>query len=544
MLEGSRGTELADVPTAVTVRKRRSAPQLVWLIPIVAALIGGWLAVKGIMERGPTITISFETGEGLEAGKTKLKYKDVEVGVVKAIKLSEDPTGVIVTAEMVKEAERHLVEDTRFWVVRARIGVGGVSGLGTLFAGPYIGVDTGRSTTPRREFIGLEVPPVFASHKPGRQFVLHGHDLGSLDQGDAVFFRRLQVGQITAADLDKDGNGVTVKIFINAPYDQFVTANTRFWHASGIEVSLDATGIEVQTQALATIVLGGIAFETPPDAPLSAAAAAADTVFILFAARGHAMKRPDVTVQSYVYVFDESVRGLVPGAPVDLRGVLLGEVKEIGLKYNLVKKDFGMRVEALIYRERLRAVMQEVPSEFEDRKTNLNTLVEQGFRAQLRTGNVLTGQLYVALDFFPTAPPAKVDWTKEPPEIPTVPGGLKELQETVTHFASKLDKVPLDQIALDLHRTLNTLQGALQSADKLVKQLDVEVAPEARAALAEARKTLGTADRTLNSDAPLQQDLRTTLRELTRTSQSLRQLTELLERQPESLIRGKKETKQ
>ena len=541
MYEGSRGTELADVPTAVAVRKRRSAPQLVWLIPIVAALIGGWLAVKGILERGPTITISFETGEGLEAGKTKLKYKDVDVGVVKAIKLSEDPTGVIVTAEMVKEAERHLVEDTRFWVVRARIGVGGVSGLGTLFAGPYIGVDAGRSATSRREFTGLEVPPVFASHKPGRQFVLHGHDLGSLDQGDGIFFRRLQVGQVTAADLDKDGNGVTVKIFINAPYDQFVRANTRFWHASGIDVSLDATGIEVQTQSLATIVLGGIAFEMPPDAPLSAAAAA-DTVFTLFADRGHAMKRPDVTVQRYVYVFDESVRGLVPGAPVDLRGVLLGEVKEVGIKYNPVRKDFGMRVEALIYRERLRAVMQDVPSEFEDRKTNLNMLVEQGFRAQLRTGNLLTGQLYVAVDFFPTAPPAKVDWTKEPPEIPTVPSGLKELQETVTHFASKLDKVPLDQIALDLHRTLNTLQGALQNADKLVKRLDVEVAPEARAALVEARKTIGTAERTLNSEAPLQQDLRTTLRELTRTSQSLRHLTELLERQPESLLRGKKET--
>src|SRR5262249_36569143 len=231
--------------------------------------------------------------------------------------------------------------------------------LGALFAGTSIGVDTGRSTTSRREFIGLEVPPVFASHKPGRQFVLHGHDLGSRDQGDAVFFRRLQVGQITAADLDKDGNGVTVKIFINAPYDQFVMSNTRFWHASGIDVSLDATGIEVQTQALTTIVLGGIAFETPPDAPLSAVAAP-DTAFTLFADRGHAMKRPDVTVQRYVYMFDESVRGLVPGAPVDLRGVLIGEVKDIGLKYNPVKKDFRMRVEALIYRDRLRAVMQEV----------------------------------------------------------------------------------------------------------------------------------------------------------------------------------------
>jgi paraquat-inducible protein B len=464
----------------------------------------------------------------------------VDVGEVKAINLSEDLTGVVVTAELVKEAERHLVEDTRFWVVRARIGSGGVSGLGTLFAGSYIGVDVGQSATSRREFTGLEVPPVPTSHQPGRQFVLRGHDLGSLDQGDAVFFRRVQVGQITSAGLDKDGTGVTVNIFINAPYDRFVTTNTRFWHASGIDVSLDATGIKVDTQSLATVMLGGIAFEMPPDAPVSAAADA-DTVFTIFADRGRAMKRPDVAVQRWVYVFDESLRGLEPGAPVDLRGVLLGEVKEIGIQYNPVKKDFGMRVEALIYRERLRAVMKEVPSEFEDRTTIVNTLVEQGFRAQLRTGNLLTGQLYVALDFFPTAPRATVDWTKDPPELPTVPGGLKELQETFTRFASKLDKVPLDQIGLDLQRTLNTLQVTLHSVDRLVKRLDAEVAPEVRAALAEARRTLGTAERTLNPEAPLQQDLRDALHEIARAAQSLRVLTDYLERHPEAVIRGKKE---
>jgi paraquat-inducible protein B len=278
----------------------------------------------------------------------------------------------------------------------------------------------------------------------------------------------------------------------------------------------------------------------PPDAPVSAAADA-DTVFTIFADRGRAMKRPDVAVQRWVYVFDESLRGLEPGAPVDLRGVLLGEVKEIGIQYNPVKKDFGMRVEALIYRERLRAVMKEVPSEFEDRTTIVNTLVEQGFRAQLRTGNLLTGQLYVALDFFPTAPRATVDWTKDPPELPTVPGGLKELQETFTRFASKLDKVPLDQIGLDLQRTLNTLQVTLHSVDRLVKRLDAEVAPEVRAALAEARRTLGTAERTLNPEAPLQQDLRDALHEIARAAQSLRVLTDYLERHPEAVIRGKKE---
>src|SRR2546422_3643 len=203
-----------------------------------------------------------------------------------------------------------------------------------------------------RRFPGLGVPPVFTTDQPGREFVLRGHDLGSLDQGDGVYFRRGQVGQVTAAELDKDGNGVTVKIFVNAPYDQYVTTNTRFWHASGIDLSLDTSGFKVHTQSLAAIILGGIAFQTPPGIAVSAPAEA-DAVFTLFSDRAQAMRLPDTTVKSYAVVFDESLRGLEPGSPVDFRGVLLGEVKEIGVQYNPVGKQIQMRVEVLIFRDRL-----------------------------------------------------------------------------------------------------------------------------------------------------------------------------------------------
>jgi paraquat-inducible protein B len=532
-----------DLPEAVAAPKRRWSLSLVWLIPIVAVVIGGWLAVKAIQERGPTITITFKTAEGLEAGKTKIKYKNVDVGEVKQIALSAGALEVVVTAEMVKGTTPYLVEDTRFWVVRPRIGVGGVSGLGTLFSGAYIGVDIGKSSQARREFTGLEVPPVYTSDQPGRQFVLRGHDLGSLDPGDGVFFRRVEVGQVTAAELDKDGNGVTVKIFIHAPYDQYVTTNTRFWHASGIDVSLDATGVKVHTQSLATIILGGIAFQTPPSISASAPAEN-DTVFTLFSDRTEAMRLPDTTVKSWAVVFDESLRGLEPGAPVDFRGVLLGEVKEIGVQYNPVGKQIQMRVEVLIFRDRLISRMKMMAPEAKDPKAFVNTLVEHGLRAQLRTGNLLTGQLYIAMDFFPTAKPATIDWAKEPPELPTMPaGGLHELQAAIARFATKLDKVPVDQIGADLHQTLRQLQQTLQSADKLAKRLDAEVAPEARATLEEARRTLGTAERALKSDAPLQQDAREALRELSRTAQALRLLADYLERHPEALIRGKKEQK-
>ena len=529
-----------DIPEAVAVPKRRWSLSLVWLIPLVALLAGGWLAVKAIQDHGPTVSIIFKTAEGLEAGKTKIKYKNVDIGMVKQIALKHGTLEVVVTAELVKETAPYLVDDTRFWVVRPHIGVGGIFGLGTLFSGPYIGADIGKSTRSRREFIGLEAPPVFTSDQPGRQFVLRGSELGSLDIGDAVFFRRVQVGQVTAAELDKNGNGVTVKIFVNAPYDQYVTTNTRFWQASGMDVTLDATGFKVHTEALATIILGGIAFQTPPGILVSAPAET-DTDFTLFSTRAEAMRLPDTSVKLWVGVFDESVRGLEPGAPVDMRGVLLGEAKEISAQYDPVEKHMKMRVDLFLYRDRWISRMKVMAPEVKDQKAIVDTLVAQGLRAQIRTGNLLTGQLYIALDFFPTAQPAKVDWSRDPPELPTVPGdSLQELQATLRSIAVKIEKLPLDQVATDLRQALQSLNRTLQSADSLVKRLDTEVAPAARETLEESRRTLKTAERTLNTDGPLQQDLRGTLRELTRAAQSLRVLTDYLERHPEAVLRGKK----
>src|SRR5580698_1856376 len=206
-----------DFPEAVATPRSRWRVQLVWLVPIVAVLIGGWLAVQSILEAGPTITISFETADGLEAGKTKIKFKNVDIGVIKKVTLAPDDKSVIATAELTRNADRMLVTDTRFWVVRPRISGGTVSGIGTLLSGSFIGVDVGTAKKTRRDFVGLDTPPVFASNVPGREFVLKGPDMGSLDVGSPVFFRRLQVGQVTSYRLDDDGKGVTMHVFINAP---------------------------------------------------------------------------------------------------------------------------------------------------------------------------------------------------------------------------------------------------------------------------------------------------------------------------------------
>ena len=229
--------DLPEIPEALGASRSRWRMQLVWLVPIVAVLIGGWLAVKAVLDKGPTITISFATGEGIEAGKTQVKFKNVDIGEVKSVTLSRDHRNVIATAELTKDAADLLVDDTRFWVVRPRISGGTVSGIGTLLSGSFIGVDVGTAKKTRRDFVGLDTPPVFASNVPGREFVLKGPDMGSLDVGSPVFFRRLQVGQVTSYQLDAGGNGVTMRVFINAPYEKYVKDDSRFWQASGIDVS-------------------------------------------------------------------------------------------------------------------------------------------------------------------------------------------------------------------------------------------------------------------------------------------------------------------
>ncbi|ABX16358.1 MCE family protein [Burkholderia multivorans] len=508
-------------------------PSLVWLVPLIAALIGIGLVVRSVRERGPEITISFHSAEGLEPGKTQVKYKDVEIGMVKTIKLSKDLSRVLVEVQLKKEAEDFAVKDSRFWIVRPRVGATGVSGLGTLLSGAYIGVDAGRSQDVQTDFTGLEKPPAVTADQKGTQYVLRGDSLGSVDIGSPVYYRRVQVGQVVGFSLDKDGTGVTFNVFVNAPYDQYVGTNSRWWQASGVDLRLDSSGLKLNTQSLATVILGGIAFQTPPNQS-SGALAPNNTTFRLAADEGDAMRDPDGQPLQVVMNFNQSLRGLGIGAPVDFRGIVLGEVTNIGIDYDPKTKNFTMPVTMNVYPERLgRRFRETIASKGEAARLEIvQRLVQHGLRGQLRTGNLLTSQLYVALDFFPKAPPAKVDVSHQPLELPTVPNTLDELQLQVADIAKKLDKVPFDQIGANLN-------SALSNADKLFKQLDTQVAPEARDTLSAAKQTFSTAEATLQQDSPLQSDVRGALKELTRTLQSLNALADYLERHPESLIKGK-----
>jgi paraquat-inducible protein B len=525
-----------DFPKAVAARPSRWRGQFVWLVPIVAVLIGGWLAVQAVLEKGPTITISFATGEGLEAGKTKIKFKNVDIGVIKKVVLSPDHKRVVASADLARDATSMLVDDTRFWVVRPRISGGTVSGISTLLSGSFVGMDIGAQSAPRRDFVGLESPPVFAAGVPGREFVLKSDNMGSLDVGDPVFFRRLQVGQITSYALDPDGVGVTFHVFVNAPYDKYVNHDTRFWHASGVDVTLDTTGVTVNTESLVSILVGGLAFQSPPDS-VDTTEATAQSVFTLFEQRAEAMKQHEKIVDTYVLNFKETVRGLAVGAPVDFRGIIVGEVSAIYTSYDPVTKAISIPVEIHIYPERFTsryASGGKVGRVTPDRKAFADYLIGHGMRAQLKTASLLTGQLFVAVDFFPAAPKATIDWNTTPPEMPTVPGNLTTLQDSITSLIAKLNKIPIEGIGKDLQKTL-------ADADVLVNTLNTQVAPEARATLAAAHDALVSANTALQPGSALSQSTVDTMRELSRTAASFRVLADYLERHPEALIRGKSE---
>jgi paraquat-inducible protein B len=530
--------DISDIPEAVVEPRRRWSIQFVWIVPIIAAIIGGTLAVRAILERGPTITITFKTGEGLEAGKTKIKYKEVEIGEVKKVAISEDRSHVKVTARLDRESKSLLVEDTLFWVVRPRFYGGNVSGLGTLLGGTYIGVDVGKSTKTARTFKGLEVPPVVTTDAQGTTFFLRASDLGSLNITSPIFFRRLRVGQVVAYDLDKDGRGVTFTIFIRSPYDRFVKANTLFWHASGIDLKLSAAGLKLNTESLVSILLGGIAFQTP-EVKGEAPRAVPNFAFSLFADREDAMKHAEAS-RTFLLLFRESIRGLSLNSPVEFRGVPLGEVTKINLKFDPLKKDFYIMVEIRLYPERLCGPMASGLKPPAESQAFISELVELGLRARLGSGNLLTGQRYVALEFLPKAPKAKINWNRIPTEFPTTRAGEEEVQESLARIARKIEKMPLEEIAAEVRHAVRSLDQALQNADRLIKRTDAEIVPEARTLLEEARNTLSDAREVLSTDAPLQQDLRETLLELSRAARSVRMLVDYLELYPESLIRGKK----
>jgi paraquat-inducible protein B len=519
---------------AQAVVQTKKSISIVWIVPLVALFIGGWLVYKAVTEKGPAITITFGSAEGLEAGKTKIKFKDVEVGQVEDIHLSPDLSQVIVTAQLTRDTKNHLSENSRFWVVRARVTGGGVSGLGTLFSGAYIGMDPGKPGKKLRSFKGLETPPIITTNLPGRHFVLKAESLGSLDIGKPVYFRQIKVGQVVAYELEKDGNNIDIKVFIHAPHHEYVRKNTRFWNAGGLDVSVDANGIKVNTESFVTLMIGGIAFETPTDSG-SIPTAREGEIFRLFERREDIYKKTYLQKTRWLLHFEGSVGGLSVGAPVTFKGIKIGEVLDIRLEFD--NEIMAFRIPVLIEVEPERIAM--AGKQTIDRKRGNEILVEKGLRAQLKQGNLLTGQLYIDLDMYPDEPPRKILYDGKYPELPTIPTNIEEITKGITRFINRLEKLPLEQIGKDLQETLDHLNKSTEQLSRLMQKLDETVAPAAAATMTQSKATLMKLDRLLSAESPTGHELKRVLTELADAARNISVLADYLERHPESLIFGK-----
>jgi len=539
------------------IRIKKSRISIVWLVPLIALAVGGWLVYKAISEKGPTVTITFNSADGLEAGKTKIKFKDVELGQVTSIELDDGLSQVIVKAEMVKKAEKFISGNTRFWVVRARVAAGSISGLGTLFSGAYIGLDPGKPGPPATRFKGLEIPPVVTTELPGSHYVLRAVSLGSLQVGDPVYFRRIEVGQMVSYKLDEDGQAVTVEVFVHDPHHQLVRENTKFWNASGLDLAIDAEGIRVDTESFMSLMIGGIAFDTPAGQETGEPVKEGQ-VFKLYKNREATSEKAFVRKTKWLLRFDGGVRGLKPGASVELQGIQVGEVLDVHLEFDVEKEAFSIPV--LIETEPGRIKTTGKMPEGYEKQRAMDYMVEKGMRAQLKTGSLITGQLLVALDMHPDAEPAKINWEGRYPELPTVPTAMEEITTSLTALLKKLEKLPIEQIGNDLQDTVSgakrlvnspdlqksvtALNETLNQAQIFVAALNTDVAPEIKTAASNLNSALLQAQKLAKRlDSNVAPQAERTLKEFQSAARSIKVWAEYLERHPEALIRGKGKSK-
>lgn len=552
-----------DLPAVVEKRSRFS---IVWLIPILAAVLGAWLFYKHLTEAGIPIQLTFETAAGLEAGKTKILFRSVAIGLVDSIEVTEDSQHVRLHATIDRKAESYLRKTTRFWVVRPRITTSGISGLGTLLSGAHITLEPG-SGKPAHVFTGLESPPPLAADTPGCRFKLRSKSIGSIGDGSPILYRGIKVGEVLSHAFDDEQGDIKAEFFIQAPYHKFVREKTQFWNASGLEVEVGAEGMNVHMESVEALLIGGIAFRTPKlgqDSP----PAKIGHEFTLHPSEKLINHQFNVK-RHYVMYFDGSVRGLNIGAPVEMSGLQLGEVVSIDVE--MAEDGLTMLIPVTLQIEPERLGGRPVTTD-EEAMANARALIQRGIRGQLKTGSLLTGQLFVDLVRRPDTEVKLVNGKSPHLEIPTIPSDFAAIQISITNIVKKLDRLPIEKLvehatdtidsfgelarSPELKATLTTANSTLQELKVLLEKVDAQVDPlakDADATMASLRKTLDEATRTLSEatkalgvvegavgkQSAARVELVNMLREAAAAARAFRQLTNYLERHPEALLKGK-----
>jgi paraquat-inducible protein B len=551
-------------PTAVVHSKvdhKRRLP-LIWAIPVVTVIIGAWLAWSTISQRGPLITITFETAEGLQAEQSHVRHKDVDMGVVQKIGLTPDRKRVQVTVRMNRESEPLLTDTAEFWVVRPRFFAGAISGLQTLFSGSYIDLlpaaEGGQS---QRDFVGLENPPVLQSDVPGRTFLLQAKRIGSLNLGSPILFRDLEVGEVLGWDIGEMARNITIHAFVREPFDKYVHDNSRFWNASGAKVQLGVNGLQLKVQSLRAVILGGIAFETPED-PKVTEESQTDHPFALYddedAADASTFKRS----VPFVANFTSSVAGLAAGSAVTLHGLKIGEVSSVSLVYDRALDNVLVPVHFTLEPERI--AMLDLPANG-DLDTRMQELVRRGLRVKLDSGNILTGQKQLSMDIYKDAPPGDLGKQGDAYVIPTTGGSADDVATAATNLVNRLNDIPFDSIGKNLDQTLagvnalvndkqlgeavTNLRTTLASTQALVDNLNHGLTPMMQRLPAIANNLESAVQRTdqliaslqtgYGGDSRFSRDVSQMMSQLADAARSIRVLADLLSRHPEALIRGR-----
>ncbi|MGE4481818.1 intermembrane transport protein PqiB [Acidocella sp.] len=519
-------------PTPPRAKLRRQSFQMVWLVPIVAAIIAGYLGYRTIMEQGPLLTLTFTSADGLQAGQTQVKYKAVALGTVESIDLAKDNTHVIVKVRMNHVGTRFLNSNARYWVVRPRLNFSDMSSFETIVSGVYISVDPGKPGGHyESHFVGLEQPPGVRSDEPGRTYTLTAHKLGSIASGSPVFYRDVTVGEVLGYDMGDGLGPIKISIFIRAPFDNLVRPGSRFWDSSGIAFGIKGGVLQLQLQSLQAVIAGGITFNLPPSSR-DESPSQDDASFRLYASQQQAESAAySNQIQAVSYV-TSNVNGLTPGSPVNALGIQVGDVTSVNLvlspKSGQAKVRIGMQLLPQKLLEQAKDGTIPHPLQFFQR------FVDNGMRVEIGSSNYVTGQKEINLVMEPKAKaPVKVYKEGNAIVLPFKQGGLDATLANAADITAKIDQMPFQEIGDNLNKLLKTANGTLG-------------APQVKILLTQLSATLKTADTTLQDihqgfgqDSDFQRSLMQILNQTTTTLQSLQALATYLNQHPQSMIFGR-----
>ncbi len=518
----------------------------VWFVPVVALLIAAWLAFRAWQAAGPQIVVVFDEAAGISVGKTLVRYRDVVVGQVKDIKLSDDFEKVSIHIEMDHDVDELITENSRFWVVAPRITLGGVSGLETLVSGVNIEMDPGEAGEPRSSFVGLSEPPGVRSYEEGTPYRLRAETLGALDIGSPVYHRQIRVGEVTRYQLLPEEGQVEIRIFIEAPYNELIRANTNFWNVSGIGAELGAKGVKLKVESLVSVIAGGLAFSTPPSLGEKQDIAEVDRRFYLFEDEDAVQEGALSVSYPFLLRFGSSVRGLTVGAPVEFRGIQVGEVRNVGLEYAF---DASRKVDVIIAIQPERIDPDRILSR-DELVELLEELVADGMLARLKQKNILTGTLYV--DLVPESGKGdKLQKVGIYTELPTADSEYAQIARRLREFVGKVQDLPIEAIGKNMDGSLAGLKRMIDDLNdaQIVGDVDnlVEGLRGSNSSLSttikELEETLTSIEGSVAPDSQLHYRLNDMLGNVSDAAKSLEQLADELTRNPNSLIVGKKERK-